>query len=278
MGVDIVAKGKQAALTSAQARNAGETLQQAFDRFLALEARRPSTVTDYRFLWRLHIPDRLKHKPVKHVTAEDIESAAAALGKRARTANKVLVLMSAIMAKSGRCADNPARGLPRHQERIRTRRLSVDELQRVWSAIVNEPEWGDFFRLLILTGSRRSPFCAMRFAHRRKQRPQGRPDCEPLARALAKRSHSQPPGHGAGCGDERLDSRRLFQPRTGQCRRRRRVACRQRRRAASEGRLAETAAQGVSWDRAGVRRGPQQQRLSPLALSRQNCEPTVTGG
>ena len=69
------------------------------------------------------------------------------------------------MAKSGRWADNPAREVSRHQEHVRTRRLTMDELQRVWSACEAEPEWGDFFRLLILTGGRRSPFCAMQWRH-----------------------------------------------------------------------------------------------------------------
>lgn len=36
-------------------------------------------------------------------------------------------------------------------------------MSRVWRAIEGEPEWGDFFRLLILTGARRTPFCAMRW-------------------------------------------------------------------------------------------------------------------
>jgi integrase len=67
------------------------------------------------------------------------------------------------MVKSGRWADNPARGVTKHQEHVRTRRLSIEELSRVWRAIEREREWGDFFRLLILTGARRTPFCAMRW-------------------------------------------------------------------------------------------------------------------
>jgi integrase len=41
--------------------------------------------------------------------------------------------------------------------------LNIEELSRVWKAIENEKEWGDFFRLLILTGARRSAFCAMKW-------------------------------------------------------------------------------------------------------------------
>ncbi len=37
------------------------------------------------------------------------------------------------------------------------------ELARVWAAADSDPEWSDFFKLLILTGARRTPFCAMRW-------------------------------------------------------------------------------------------------------------------
>jgi integrase len=158
-GIDLIARRKQAKIATAPS----ETMQQAFERFLTLKTRRPSTTVDYEFLWRLHIPAALKRKPIKDVTAADIEAAKRALSKHPRTANKVVILMSSIMAKSGRWADNPARSVSRHQEHVRTRRLTMDELQRVWSACEREPEWGNFFRLLILTGARRSPFCAMRW-------------------------------------------------------------------------------------------------------------------
>jgi integrase len=65
--------------------------------------------------------------------------------------------------KSGRFADNPAREIARFPEHVRTRRLSTDELSRVWKAVEEEREWADFFHLLILTGARRSAFCAMRW-------------------------------------------------------------------------------------------------------------------
>jgi hypothetical protein len=51
MGVDVGAKRKAAGAS----RAAGETMQQAFERFLTLKSRWPSTVTDYEFLWRLHM-------------------------------------------------------------------------------------------------------------------------------------------------------------------------------------------------------------------------------
>jgi integrase len=88
------------------------------------------------------------------------------IGRKAkRTANKVVVLLSAIMAKSGRWANNPGRGVERFEERVRTRRLNAEELTRLWKAL-NRAEanlWADFFKVLIVTGARRGALCAMRW-------------------------------------------------------------------------------------------------------------------
>jgi integrase len=160
-GVDVGAKRK-AARTDPMIR--GLTMEEAFDRFMNAKQRRPNTVSDYGFQWRLHVPASIKRKPVSDVTAADIEDIKRKAGKQHRTANKTIALLSAIMAKSGRWADNPAREVSRHHEQPRTRRLSVDELQRVWSACgLLEGDWGDFFRLLVLTGARRAAFQAMRW-------------------------------------------------------------------------------------------------------------------
>jgi integrase len=51
----------------------------------------------------------------------------------------------------------------KYPDRIRTRRLGIEELSRVWKAIDSEKEWEDFFKLLILTGARRGAFSAMRW-------------------------------------------------------------------------------------------------------------------
>jgi hypothetical protein len=158
LGVDVGA-ARRAAASQAKA----ETMQEAFERFMALKARRPNTSMDYERLWRLHVPAGLKGKPAKDVSATDLQAITRTLATKKRAANKVIALISAIMVKCGRWADNPARGIVRFAEYPRTRRLSVDELIRVWSGLDSEPEWDDFFRLLILTGARRASLCAMRW-------------------------------------------------------------------------------------------------------------------
>ncbi len=162
-GVDVVAVRKAAKVA---ARMKATTLADAYERFLKLKDRRPSTVRDYKMLWRLHVPDTLKRKQLADITAADVEKLKAQIGKKGqRTANKVIVLISAIMSKSGRWADNPARGVERFEERIRTRRLNADELKRLWKALdgADGSLWADFFKMLVLTGARRDSLCSMRW-------------------------------------------------------------------------------------------------------------------
>jgi integrase len=142
------------------------TLADAYERFLTLKDRRLSTKSDYKRLWRLHLPDHLKRKPLADVTPTDVERLKTQLGsKTPRTANKVIVLLSAIMSKSGRWANNPARGVERFEERVRTRRLNAEELARLWKALDGAAGslWADFFKVLILTGARRDALCSMRW-------------------------------------------------------------------------------------------------------------------
>jgi integrase len=162
-GVDIAAVRRSA---KAAAGVKAITLADAFERFLTLKDRRSSTTDDYKRLWRLHLPDNLKRKSLGDVTPFDIEKLKTELGRKTpRTANKVVVLLSAIMSKSGRWADNPARGIERFEERVRTRRLNADELGRLWKALdaAEGSLWADFFRILILTGARRDALCSMRW-------------------------------------------------------------------------------------------------------------------
>jgi integrase len=162
-GVDVGALRKDAR-TSAKLK--AMTLSDAYERFLDLKDRRVSTVKDYNLLWRLHVPERLKRKPIADITSSDVENLKIEIGrKKPRTANKVVVLLSAVMSKCGRWADNPARGVARFEERIRTRRLNADELARLWKVLdaTEEDLWADLFKVLIVTGARRKALCSMRW-------------------------------------------------------------------------------------------------------------------
>jgi integrase len=164
-GIDVPAM-RRAAKAAAAAK--ATTLADAYQHFLTLKDRRSSTEKDYKTLWRLHVPDSLKRKPVADITSADIEKLKIEIGRRTkRTANKVVVLLSAIMSRAGRWADNPARGIDRYVECIRTRRLANEELTRLWKALDgadgDQSLWADFFRVLIVTGARRGALCSMRW-------------------------------------------------------------------------------------------------------------------
>jgi integrase len=163
-GIDVAAMRRAAKIAAAKPT----TLSDAYERFLTLKDRRPSTEKDYKMLWSLHVPNSLKRKPIIDITSADVEKLKLEIGRKTRrTANKVVVLLSAIMSKAGRWADNPARGIERYEERVRTRRLNNEELARLWraldGAVGNQRLWADFFRVLILTGARRGALCSMRW-------------------------------------------------------------------------------------------------------------------
>jgi hypothetical protein len=102
MGVDVGAARKAAA-----AKEKGETMQQAFQRFMGLKERRPSSIESYEMLWRLHVPVKFKSKPVAQVDVNDLRGIIRNQGEKHITANKVITLLNAILVKSGRWADNP---------------------------------------------------------------------------------------------------------------------------------------------------------------------------
>ena len=160
-GIDIVAQQR--------AKKAGQinasTLNDAFRRYMASKAHKPATMKDYESLWARHIPPKLKQRRVGEIAAGDVERLRDQIGaKHRRTANKVVGLIAAVMSKSGRWADNPARGVGRFREEVRTRRLSMEELDRLWRVLdAGNDVWADFFKLLILTGARRSALCSMRW-------------------------------------------------------------------------------------------------------------------
>src|ERR1700730_4116065 len=90
-GIDVAAVRKAA---KAAAASKATTLADAYESFMATKDRRPSTEKDYKMLWRLHIPPKLKSKPIADITAADIEKLKTEIGRTTRrTANKVVVLL-----------------------------------------------------------------------------------------------------------------------------------------------------------------------------------------
>ena len=144
------------------------TLSEAFQAFKAAKERRPSTVTDYDFLWRDHVPAGLKRRAVADVQTSDVEATkAAAMRKgRARTAAKVVVLLSTLLRFAGRKFDNPAADVSRPETVRRTRRLNRDELAAVFRVLEDRRGefWPDFISVALMTGARRGALQTMRWS------------------------------------------------------------------------------------------------------------------
>jgi integrase len=144
------------------------TLDDAFEAFKTSKERRPSTLTDYEFLWRDHVPAGLKRKAVTDILPSDVESAKAAVMRkgRTRTAAKVVVLLSTILRFAGRKHDNPAADVSRPEMKPRTRRLNRDELAAVLKVLGDRRGefWADFIAVALMTGARRGALQAMRWS------------------------------------------------------------------------------------------------------------------
>lgn len=170
-GLDI--RSEREARRAAAAAAKPITLEQAFEVFKKTKQRRASTLLDYETLWRLHVPARLKPKSVVDISSQDIEQLKINLmspgreGKQGknRTAAKVVTLISAILSKSGRRSDNPARDVEKPEPRVRTRRLTGYEIAAVFSILDDKRGefFADFVAIAILTGARRGALCAMRW-------------------------------------------------------------------------------------------------------------------
>ncbi len=170
-GQDI--RAERAARRAAVSTTKPITLEQAFEFFKKSKQRRASTLLDYETLWRLHIPAGLKAKSAMEISSQDIEQLKIKLmspGKdggqgKNRTAAKVVTLISAILNKSGRRNNNPARDVEKPEPRVRTRRLTGEEISTVFSVLDNKRGelFADLVAVAILTGARRGALCAMRW-------------------------------------------------------------------------------------------------------------------
>ena len=181
-----VASGVDPRVQRAQARAAEKpiTLAHAFEAFKAAKDRRPSTLLDYETLWRLHVPAKLKTKPLADIVPADIEALKAklvndrpglrkadgTLGKvreagKARTAAKLVTLLGAILNKAGRRGDNPTQDVERPETKIRTRRLNLAEIGAVLKVLEDKRGelFPDFIAVALLTGARRTALCSMRW-------------------------------------------------------------------------------------------------------------------
>jgi integrase len=135
-----------------------------------LPKKRASTARDYKRMIELEIIPSLGSIKVADVVFADVDRLHRRIGRRAPyTANRCVALLSKMFALAVRwqyVATNPCRGIERNPEPKRERYLSADELARLGAALAKHKDKAaaNIFRLLLLTGARRSEVAGARWA------------------------------------------------------------------------------------------------------------------
>ena len=140
--VAAVARGEDPAGTRQRARE-GATMHALFDRFISdhVDAKlRATTAREYKRLIAATLRPALGHIPVAAVSADDIARLHQRMKSTPTLANRAVVVVAKILAMAERWGmrplnSNPARGIEKYREVKRTRRLSLEEVQRLGTVL-----------------------------------------------------------------------------------------------------------------------------------------------
>ncbi len=147
-------------------KNAGMTFAELFQEYLNDGQKRKQEWIQYLFD---NYMKELHTLPVKRITPEAIRTMFKGIAKKHGEvlANRVLAFVRAAFNKAienGAFIPNPTAQIKKFRERSRERYLDEIELRRFWEALDGiDPDWQDFFRLLIFTGARRGNVQSMRW-------------------------------------------------------------------------------------------------------------------
>lgn len=163
----IAAEDEAKRLIAEKERLEGEL---AFERIAALwldhyeneKDRRPSSVRLAKTVVEVHLKPKLKGKPLPHIGRADLQPVIDAIPIAQRGARRAVFAYASVLFgwahKRGDIAENPLAGMAKPEApKARDRVLTDEELIAVWNATeaLGDP-FAPFFRLLILTGQRRS--------------------------------------------------------------------------------------------------------------------------
>lgn len=132
--------------------------------------RRPSSVRLARLVVEKHLKPALANKPLPSIARTDIQSIIDAIPPRQKAMRRAVFAYASVLfgwaVKRGNMSANPLASMEKPEApKARDRVLSDAELAAVWAATA---ELGDpfqaFFRLLILTGQRRSEVAGIQWA------------------------------------------------------------------------------------------------------------------
>lgn len=148
------------------------TLGQLFDEYIKRHASKKRKTWD---VMQKDFERNLEHwrnRLAFEITADAVEHLHGKLAKDRGpyTANRTIQLLRAIFNKASKWKlfshDNPASGISLFEEKARERFLSADEVRRLFEKLGGLPigeDIGDFIRLCLLTGARKSNILSMRW-------------------------------------------------------------------------------------------------------------------
>jgi integrase len=155
-----------------QEERSAETVADLCERYLTEHGPRlrVRTRADYQNVIKLHILPPIGKLKVKSVTFRDVDRIHRHVTMSGATyqANRVFSLLNGIFKFAIRWklrADNPCTGIRKNAEHQRQRYLSNEELGRLMAALdaYSDQYVADIFRLLLLTGARRSEVLKMKW-------------------------------------------------------------------------------------------------------------------
>lgn len=150
----------------------------AFSRVAALwldyyeheKARRPSSISLAKLVVNRYLAPALVDKPMPHIDRADLQPILDAIPVRRKGIRRAVFAYASVLfgwaAKRGDIAANPLTQMVKPEApKSRDRVLTDDELTEVWNAskVISNP-FGPFFRLLLLTGQRRSEVAGISWA------------------------------------------------------------------------------------------------------------------
>lgn len=158
-------------LADLQETRAAPTVAELADRFERehLPKRRPATIKDYKAMLTRHVRPALGTKKVADIAFSDIDRLHRKLGNTPYVANRVVGMLSKMFTLSIQWkwrTDNPCKGIEKNNEEPRHRYLSPQEASSLWAALGNldDQQAASIFKLLMLTGARRSEVQSMKWA------------------------------------------------------------------------------------------------------------------
>lgn len=135
-----------------------------------LPKKRPATARDYTYLIDEYILKNMGSKRVAEVAYADVAQMHRKITRTGKgtTANRAVAVLSRMFTeaiKLGIVTVNPTKSIERNEETKRERFLNADELERLLDALtkLEDQEAANIFRLILLTGARKSEILAARW-------------------------------------------------------------------------------------------------------------------